>query len=87
MMMQMGSRASESYWRTQGMARTLGVDLTGAMLEGWISRTDFAGMVLNCQLCPHSKECDRWLATHGAGSDSLPEYCANKARLESLRPA
>lgn len=87
MMMLMGTGETESFWRTQGMARALGVDLTEAILNGWISRSDLGAMVANCQLCPHSTDCAKWLATHGAGSASLPEFCASKAALEALRPS
>lgn len=86
-MMLMGTGESESYWRTQGMARAIGVDLTGAMVDGWLTRAGFGTMVMNCELCAHSGECAKWLSRHGAGSTALPEFCANKAGLEALRPA
>lgn len=85
MMMAMSGDATQSYWLTQGMARALGVNLSSGVLEGWLKRSELDSMVLRCQLCGCRARCTQWLAVNGAGATSLPDYCANKAELESLR--
>ena len=70
---------------TRGMARVLGVNLTDAVIDGWLSREDLATLVDRRQACTQSTKCLGWLA-HAQKGASLPDYCANKSALEALRP-
>ena len=87
MMIALGGDAARNYWLTQGMARTLGVNLAGAIAGGWLTREDLGIMVVRCRMCGRAEQCTRWLAQNGAGASELPDYCANKSELEALRGA
>ena len=76
--------APRAYWLTHGMARAVGVNLAGAVIEGWLTRRDLARLVTRCQTCGRSHDCQLWLAT--ARSAPLPEFCGNKADIEALVP-
>lgn len=68
---------------TRGMARVLGVNLTDAVIDGWMSREQLAGLVDRCQACGRDAECMGWLA-RTAKAQALPDCCANKRALEAL---
>lgn len=68
---------------TRGMARVLGVNLTDAVIDGWMSREELARLVDRCQACGHAADCTGWLA-HTARAAALPDYCANKGAIEAL---
>lgn len=70
---------------TRGAARVVGVDLTGAVVDGWLRRTELAALVQACQKCAASEPCTDFLA-HTVSSETLPGYCPNKAAIEALRP-
>lgn len=70
---------------TRGMARVLGVDLTAAVMDGWLTREELAQLVDRCQACDRSADCVGWLGQVSKAA-SLPPYCANKQALEALRP-
>ena len=63
-----------SFWKTQGMARAVGVDLTEALGNGSLDRKRYAGMVTGCGLCPSASRCTAWLA-EGGERDAPPSYC------------
>lgn len=75
-----------AWWLTRGMARIAGVNLSQAIVDGWISRDALAGLVTRCETCPHSARCSLWLA-HSGRETSLPDFCPNKTSIESLPPA
>lgn len=68
---------------TRGMARVLGVNITGAVIDGLLTRKELAVLVDRCQNCPMQAACTAWLAKV-TSSAALPDFCANKADLESL---
>lgn len=70
---------------TRGAARVVGVNLTGAVLEGWLARAELAALVQVCQGCDSLQPCTDFLA-HTVRAETLPGYCPNKAAIESLRP-
>ncbi|MBD3764797.1 MAG: hypothetical protein IE927_08705 [Rhodobacterales bacterium] len=76
--------APRAYWQTCGMARAVGVNLPGAVLEGWLKRDELDGMVRRCQRCSRLTDCTAWLAA--ARRERLPAYCPNKAEIEALSP-
>ena len=75
--------APRAWSLTRGMARVAGVNLTGAVIEGWLSRAELAEMVDRCQSCTASDACTGWLS-HCARSATLPAFCRNKAEIEAL---
>lgn len=77
--------APKAWGLTRGMARVLGLNLTRAVLDGWLTRDDLAELVDRCQTCDRSCDCTAWLA-HKVSSEALPNYCANKPLLEALSP-
>ena len=77
--------APRAWGYTRGAARALGVNLTDAVLEGWLTRDELGRMVDTCTSCGQSSPCTDWLA-HTVKADHLPAYCPNKAVIESLKP-
>ena len=76
------TEAPQAWGLTLGMARTAGVNLPSAVVEGWLTRRELARLVGRCQSCGQSPRCLRWLAA--ARTAPLPDYCPNKAELEAL---
>lgn len=77
--------ATRAWWLTRGMARIAGVNLPQAVIGGQLSRDQLATLVTRCELCPHSSQCELWLA-HSGAETRLPEFCPNKAAIEGLSP-
>ncbi|QYK41378.1 MAG: hypothetical protein KF887_18750 [Paracoccaceae bacterium] len=73
-----------AFWLTLGMARAAGVNLPGAVVEGWLSRTELIGMVNRCDRCGHDAECTVWLARSQPWPRHLPEICPNAGEIEAL---
>jgi len=74
----------QAWGRTRSMARSAGVDLVGAMVEGWLTRRDVDGLVGACDACGQDSNCRDWRRSPAAQPD-LPGFCANKAGIEALR--
>jgi hypothetical protein len=74
--------APRAYWTAQGMARAAGVPLARAVIEGWITRADLAGIVRRCQTCTRTEDCRRFLAQ---GVPEPPAFCAIRPDIEALR--
>lgn len=77
------AEAPRAWGMTRGMARVVGVNLPDAVIEGWLSRAELAGLVDHCQKCSHVAECTDFLA-HRVQADALPAFCGNKAGIEAL---
>ncbi|MEZ5885322.1 MAG: DUF6455 family protein [Paracoccaceae bacterium] len=70
---------------TREMARRHGVNLSEAMHQGFLSRSDFAAMVDRCRACTGSPEdCQNHVEDHDR-AEAAPPWCANAAVLEGLR--
>ena len=80
------AEAPRAWGFARGMARVVGVNLTDAVVEGWLTRTELAGMVDLCLQCGHVSACTDFLA-HEVRSVSLPAFCDNKSGIEALSPA
>ncbi len=65
-----------------GMARTAGLDLPGAVLEGWLRRDELGQIVTRCAACGSTVDCAGWIGRRAR--DALPGFCANKAEIEAL---
>jgi len=75
--------APKAWWLTHGMARSIGVSLPHAVLDGWLTRKDLAELVGRCQCCAKERDCTDWLARAAVG---VPGFCENKAEIEALAP-
>jgi hypothetical protein len=74
----------KAWVRTREMARNAGVDLAGAVFEGWLTRRDLDGLVCACAACGQERTCSDWHSSHAPQTD-LPAFCSNKSEIESLR--
>lgn len=77
--------APKAWGLTRGMGRVVGVNLTDAVVEGWLSRGELADLVDRCQACDRAEDCTAWLA-RTVTAESLPAFCPNKAGIEALVP-
>lgn len=68
---------------TRGMGRAVGVNLTDAVVDGWLTRAELADLVERCQACDRAEDCTRWLGSH-VSAEALPAFCPNKAGIEAL---
>jgi hypothetical protein len=78
---------TEAFWRTQGIARALGLSFSRALETGRITETGYAELVAACCCCPHAETCLDWLGRHGAHARRAPEFCRNGRVLEALSRA
>lgn len=77
-------RAMQHYWLTQGMARTVGVNLCAAITAGALSRGGLETLVARCEACGRQADCMAWLG-RTACAEAPPSYCANRQPLTELR--
>lgn len=75
--------AHRAWWLTRGMARVSGINLSKAVVDGWLRRSELSGIIARCAACGSSEACEQWLARSGAAR-SMPDFCPNKAEIESL---
>jgi hypothetical protein len=73
----------KAWWLTRGMARISGVNLPGAVVEGWLQRDELQDLVTRCAACGRGPDCETWLATSGP-AQAMPGFCPNKDRIEAL---
>jgi len=78
-------RVDAHFWLTQGMARTLGINLSEAMAEGRLDADDYAEMVTRCRGAACCARCIAWMGQQGAGASAAPDFCVNADRLNALR--
>jgi hypothetical protein len=77
--------AERHFWLTQGMARTVGVNLTEAIAAGRMTREDLAAMVVRCAGCEFPERCVRWMADGRHLGEDPPAYCLNHEAIEAIR--
>lgn len=68
---------------TRGMASALGVKLTDAVIDGWLSRAELGRLVDTCGACTQKTACTEWLSLARA-QPCMPVFCPNKPALEVL---
>lgn len=73
----------KAWWLTRGMARISGVNLSRAVVDGWLKRVELDRLVTRCAGCEMVADCEGWLARSGAAR-SMPEFCPNKPGIEAL---
>ncbi len=77
--------APRAWGFTRGMARTVGVSLTNAVVDGWLSRNELGNLVEACRICGATGQCTDWLA-RTVQAEALPTFCPNANALSALRP-
>ncbi|KFE36763.1 DUF6455 family protein [Thioclava atlantica] len=73
------------FWITRGMARRVGLNLSEAIHQGFLSRTDFVQMIAACRKCGRTNSCLAVLSERSGGGEGLPDACPNAPILNSLR--
>ncbi len=76
--------APRAWGYTCGMARTMGVSLPAAVVEGWISRGDLDHLVEACRTCGETGKCTEWLA-RTVKTETPPGFCRNAQVLRALK--
>lgn len=77
--------AERHFWLTQGMARTVGVNITDEIARGNLTREAFANMVVRCGTCEFAERCVRWMAEGRHLDEDPPGYCLNHEAIEMLK--
>lgn len=72
------------FWITRGMARRMGVNLTEAMHDGFLTQADFATMITRCRGCEGADGCMAFLSAHASERGSAPDWCKNGNILREL---
>ncbi len=73
------------FFLTRAMAHRHGVNLSEAMHQGILARSDFAAMIDRCRRCPGTPaDCPGFHEDHAAATVA-PDWCANRSVLEGLR--
>ncbi len=76
---------AKAFWLTRSVARTMGINLSGALAEGRLTSEGYAEMVTRCRTCNQVEQCELWLARSGAGASSAPADCANADIFNRLK--
>lgn len=79
------TEAPKAWALTRGMARIAGLDLSEAVLEGWMTRDELARLVGECQAGSCSEACLDWLA-EGTRPMAPPAFCAIGKQIAALAP-
>jgi Family of unknown function (DUF6455) len=75
--------APKAWWMTRYMARVSHVNLSQAVVEGWLRRDELAELVSRCATCGSERTCETWLAASGNAS-RMPDFCPNRKEIEAL---
>ena len=74
------------FWLTIRTAQTAGVDLGTALVDGLITREEYAGMIDLCRACEEVGACTMALQAAEAAAETRPPpaYCVNADILTEL---
>ena len=75
--------ATKAWWLTRGMARVSGVNLSQAVLDGWLRRSELSQIIARCAACGKTEACEAWMAG-SAAKQQMPDFCPNKPEIEAL---
>ncbi|OLS52367.1 DUF6455 family protein [Rhodovulum sulfidophilum] len=78
-------RLSQHFWLTQGMARTIGVNLNHALRSGQLGRGEYSELVARCCHCGRAEACMGWMGHQVSGADCPPDWCAVRCSLKALK--
>lgn len=73
-----------NFWLTRALAKRLGVNLTEAMHNGFLTESEFAKMITDCRCCGESNGCLAVLSEINGPLEEPPEYCRNAQILREL---
>ncbi|HMO71068.1 MAG TPA: DUF6455 family protein [Paracoccaceae bacterium] len=73
-----------AFWQTLAMGRVSGVNLGAAVVEGWLDRAEFDGLVDRCSDCGRQDDCMHWLGQPQPWPRPAPDFCANATGLSML---
>lgn len=76
--------ADRSFWVTQGVARTLGLNLTGALADGRLDQRSYRQLVSRCDVCGLLEDCAAWMSQQQGIGATAPAFCPNKPILDRL---
>ncbi len=79
------AEAPHPWARAQRMAQANGLNLAGAVVEGWLTRRELGAIVACCQTCRADADCGDWL-DDATPISRAPAFCANGAAIASLAP-
>ena len=69
------------------MSRRADLDLGAEIEDGRLSADQFRSAVLTCAKCRNTGDCEALLSSPTETSNTVPDYCLNKALLEELQKA
>jgi len=72
--MQAFGDAPRAWALTRRMVQAAGVDLPAAVREGWLTRSDLAGLVARCKACSAGNDCASWVPQRRG---AVAEFCPN----------
>lgn len=78
-------KLSRHFWLTQGMARSVGINLNEALQSAVLRRDEYAQAIALCCDCGKTQQCVGWMAQQGAGARDVPSFCPIGEMLEKLR--
>jgi Family of unknown function (DUF6455) len=79
------AEAPHAWTRAQRMAQAGGLNLAGAVVDGWLARHELARIVACCSACPQDAACGDWL-DHAVPVTRAPVFCANGPVIAGLSP-
>ena len=77
--------APEAWGRAQRMAQARRLNLAGAVVEGWLNRSELGELVDRCRACLRGVQCSDWVTDHNPAA-AIPPFCANKPLIDALTP-
>jgi hypothetical protein len=78
------SRFSQHYWLTNGMARSVGINLSHEIRSGRLAHKELQDTVARCALCPNAGQCAQWMGHQCAVASDPPAYCEIRDDLRRL---
>jgi hypothetical protein len=79
------AEAPHAWARAQRMAQVGGLNLAGAVVDGWLARHELRAIVECCRACRVDAVCGDWL-DHAQPVTGAPRFCANRAVIAGLAP-
>lgn len=79
------AEAPHPWSRAQRMAQAGGLNLAGAVVEGWLTRRELGVIVAGCQVCAADAACGDWLEKVAPVSPA-PAFCPNASAIAALVP-
>jgi hypothetical protein len=79
------AESPQAWARARRMAQALGVNLAGAVVDGWLARRELGQIVDCCRTCAADTACGAWLDRPDPPA-CTPAFCANGTALAGLAP-